>query len=282
MFNISFDVDYMNLYRIKHKLPPEDKIDPIITKGLERACNLLSKYNIKGTFFIVGDSVVDYKQNYKKLIADGMEIGNHTLNHTNLFDLSFDEQEKGISMCQDIIAKELNYKSVGFKAPGSNYTECLDKILIKYGIKYNASSFNNILMPIAKYIIYKQTRQSLFGSFRQILQTSKIKSRNGLINIPYGTTSFKLPYYGSFHAKFPITAKMKVPKFPFTYLIHPIEFLENNEIDDQIIIYKTTLTERIALYKNIIESLIKNNRAHFLLCDLNNVGNTVTYKNNKI
>ena len=46
MYNISFDIDYMNLYRIKHKLPPEDKIDPIITKGLERACNLLSNNNI--------------------------------------------------------------------------------------------------------------------------------------------------------------------------------------------------------------------------------------------
>ena len=64
MFNISFDVDYMNLYRIKHKLPSEDKIDPIITKGLERACNLLSNKNIKATFFIVGDSVVEYKSNY--------------------------------------------------------------------------------------------------------------------------------------------------------------------------------------------------------------------------
>ena len=282
MYNISFDIDYMNLYRIKHKLPPEDKIDPIITKGLERACNLLSNNNIKATFFIVGDSVVEYKSNYIKLIKEGMEIGNHTQNHTNLFDLSFNEQETQISMCQDIIAKELNYKSVGFKAPGCNYTERLDKILIKYGIKYNASAFNNILMPVAKYILYKQTGQNIFGSFGQILQTSKINIKNGLINIPYGTTSFKLPYYGSFHAKFPITAKMKVPKSPFTYLIHPIEFLENNEIDDQIIVYNTTLTERIALYKYIIESFIKNNREHFLLCDLNIVGNAVTYKNNKI
>ena len=272
----------MNLYRIKHKLPPEDKIDPIITKGLERACNLLSNNNIKATFFIVGDSVVEYKSNYMKLVKEEMEIGNHTLNHTNLFDLSFDEQEKQISMCQDIIAKELNYKSVGFKAPGCNYTECLDKILIKYGIKYNASAFNNILMPVAKYILYKQTGQSIFGSFGKILQTSKINIKNGLINIPYGTTSFKLPYYGSFHAKFPITAKMKVPKFPFTYLIHPIEFLENNEIDDQIIVYKTTLKERVKIYNNIINKLRSNNRQPFLLKDLCIDKNTQTINFNEL
>ena len=124
------------------------------------------------------------------------------------------------------------------------------------------------IMPVAKYILYKQTGQSISGSFGQILQTSKINIKNGLINIPYGTTSFKLPYYGSFHAKFPITAKMKVPKSPFTYLIHPIEFLENNEIDDQIIVYKTTLKERVKIYNNIINKLISNNRQSFLLKDL--------------
>ena len=103
-----------------------------------------------------------------------------------------------------------------------------------------------------------------------------------MINIPVGTTHFKLPFYGAFNAMFPFTAKMSAPKFPFTYLIHPIEFLENKEIEELKIGFKTTLKKRIALYKYIIEELIKNNRENFLLSDLNIVGNSVTYKNNKI
>lgn len=42
---------------------------------------ILKKYNVKATFFCVGDNVRKYKYIYYQLIADGHVTGNHTFHH---------------------------------------------------------------------------------------------------------------------------------------------------------------------------------------------------------
>lgn len=41
----------------------------------------LRKYNIKATFFMVGDNVRKYPELYKQVTSEGHRIGNHTFNH---------------------------------------------------------------------------------------------------------------------------------------------------------------------------------------------------------
>lgn len=43
--------------------------------------NLLDKYNIKGTFFCVGDNVARYRELYDEILKRGHQTGNHTMNH---------------------------------------------------------------------------------------------------------------------------------------------------------------------------------------------------------
>lgn len=43
--------------------------------------DLLDKYNIKATFFCVGDNVRKYPEIYKDVIARGHRVGNHTFHH---------------------------------------------------------------------------------------------------------------------------------------------------------------------------------------------------------
>jgi peptidoglycan/xylan/chitin deacetylase (PgdA/CDA1 family) len=43
--------------------------------------NLLDQYGIKATFFVVPSSVVKSLEGWKKAVANGHEIGNHSLNH---------------------------------------------------------------------------------------------------------------------------------------------------------------------------------------------------------
>ena len=43
--------------------------------------NILDQYNIKGTFFCVGDNVARYKELYNEIISRGHLTGNHTMNH---------------------------------------------------------------------------------------------------------------------------------------------------------------------------------------------------------
>ena len=41
----------------------------------------LSKYNVKATFFMVGENVLRYHDLYNQIVAEGHQVGNHTFNH---------------------------------------------------------------------------------------------------------------------------------------------------------------------------------------------------------
>ena len=46
-----------------------------------RVLNILEKYNVKATFFVLGSKAKDNKKILKREYDSGMEIGNHTFNH---------------------------------------------------------------------------------------------------------------------------------------------------------------------------------------------------------
>ena len=43
--------------------------------------DLLDKYNIKATFFLVGDNVRKHPEEFKMILERGHKVGNHTFNH---------------------------------------------------------------------------------------------------------------------------------------------------------------------------------------------------------
>ncbi len=51
---------------------------PVITPWV---VDLLGQYDIKATFFMVGDNVRKYPQEYIQVIENGHRVGNHTFNH---------------------------------------------------------------------------------------------------------------------------------------------------------------------------------------------------------
>ena len=51
---------------------------PVITPWV---VDLLGRYNIKATFFMVGDNVHKFPQEYMQVVENGHRIGNHTFNH---------------------------------------------------------------------------------------------------------------------------------------------------------------------------------------------------------
>ena len=51
---------------------------PVVTPWV---LDLLKHYNIKATFFMVGDNVRKHPQEYMQVIENGHRVGNHTFNH---------------------------------------------------------------------------------------------------------------------------------------------------------------------------------------------------------
>src|ERR1043165_2628361 len=55
--------------------------DDARTSQVDSGTALLDKYGIKATFFVVPPTVEERLDGWKKAVANGHEIGNHTINH---------------------------------------------------------------------------------------------------------------------------------------------------------------------------------------------------------
>jgi len=45
--------------------------------------DLLKEYNAKATFFCIGENVAKHPEIFKRILAEGHSVGNHTFNHLN-------------------------------------------------------------------------------------------------------------------------------------------------------------------------------------------------------
>lgn len=61
--------------------------------------DILDKYDVKATFFLVGDWVDKYPDDVKEIAARGNDIGNHSNTHPHLPELSLSEESAEIEEC---------------------------------------------------------------------------------------------------------------------------------------------------------------------------------------
>lgn len=84
---------------------------------------ILKKYNVKTTFFVVGGWVDKYPESVKELADAGHEIMNHSNTHPHMTKLSKDDMQKEVSECNDKIEKVTNKKPILFRPPYGDYND---------------------------------------------------------------------------------------------------------------------------------------------------------------
>jgi len=67
----------------------------------------LDKYNIKATFFMVGDNIHKHPEVYQMVIDRGHRVGNHTYNHIRGFEYSSTEYLENTKLVDNIVHSEL-------------------------------------------------------------------------------------------------------------------------------------------------------------------------------
>lgn len=83
--------------------------------------DVLEKYNVKATFFLLGSRVYDYSKELKRAYDDGCQIGSHTYNHKYLTSLSLSQLKKEIDMTNDKIESIIGEKADCLRPPGGFY-----------------------------------------------------------------------------------------------------------------------------------------------------------------
>ena len=83
--------------------------------------DIMSEYNAKGTFFLVGFWIDKYEKETKAIAEAGFEIGNHSRNHLNMPKLSENEIENEIEYVNDRVFDLTGKKPKYFRAPFGDY-----------------------------------------------------------------------------------------------------------------------------------------------------------------
>lgn len=85
--------------------------------------DILDKYDVKSTFFLVGFWVDKYPEHVKEIYNRGHDVGNHSTNHPYMTKLSDDEIEKELNITGDKIEKLIKEKPILFRPPFGDYND---------------------------------------------------------------------------------------------------------------------------------------------------------------
>lgn len=85
--------------------------------------DILGKYNIKATFFVVGQWVDKYPESVKALSDAGHEVMNHSNDHAHFNSLSSDQVISNITACNEKIAEVTGTTPTLFRPPYGEYDD---------------------------------------------------------------------------------------------------------------------------------------------------------------
>lgn len=91
--------------------------------------DILNKYHVHATFFVVGAWVDKYPESVKALAASGNEVMNHSDSHPHMTTLSRQAMLDQINACDDKIEKITGKRPILFRPPYGDYNNALIEAL---------------------------------------------------------------------------------------------------------------------------------------------------------
>jgi len=87
----------------------------------QQIIDILAKYDVKATFFVVGEWVDKFPESVKALSDAGHEIMNHSDTHPYMTQLSAEDMLKEVESCSSKIQKVTGVKPILFRPPYGDY-----------------------------------------------------------------------------------------------------------------------------------------------------------------
>ena len=101
----------------------------------QQLIDILNTYNVKATFFLVGDWVDRYPESVKQLYDAGLEIGNHSDDHAHFTKLSSDSIVSNVSACNDKIKAITGQSPTLFRCPYGEYDDHVVSAINQMGMQ---------------------------------------------------------------------------------------------------------------------------------------------------
>ena len=92
----------------------DDGPDPVYTPQI---LSILEQNGIQASFFVVGESTLNYPRLVQRMYADGDDIGNHTFTHPNIAQVSAEQTSTELNATQRLLEGITGHSTVLFRAP---------------------------------------------------------------------------------------------------------------------------------------------------------------------
>jgi len=107
----------------------------------EKILEVLKTNQVSATFFITAHYVNTQEDLVKKMISEGHIVGNHTVNHKSMPDLSDEEIKKEVMDLHQVILEKFNYEMKYIRPPKGEFSERTIQETNKLGYKTVMWSF---------------------------------------------------------------------------------------------------------------------------------------------
>lgn len=97
-----------------------------------RLLDVLEKYHARATFFVCGYMCQYRPEDLKRMLSIGCQIGNHTMEHIDLTELSDEEVLSVVQTTADIVEKACGERPYLFRPPYGSYNDHLGDLLGDY------------------------------------------------------------------------------------------------------------------------------------------------------
>lgn len=307
--SISLDLDNQWSYMKTHGDPEWVTFPSYLDVFIPYALDLLDQWNLKITFFIVGqDAALGKNRDALKLLTEkGHEVGNHSFNHEPWLHLySKNRIEKEILETDKSILHVTGQRPVGFRGPGFSWNRDLFEILLENGYIYDASILPTYLGPLARLYYFwtsnltkeeKNNRKDLFGGFKNGLRPVKpyrwqLASGRSLLEIPVTTMPItKAPFHLSYLLYLSRFSKClmllylnmaialcKMTETEPSFLMHPLDLLGGDQVPELAFFPGMDLSEEQKLL--VLDNVIKNLSKHFCLVNMSTHASSIMKRNN--
>lgn len=102
----------------------DDGPHPTQTK---RILDILDRYGVRATFFMIGVNVERYPEVAMEVIARGHEVGNHTYSHAHLQSMSESVLAYELDRCEDVLENLCEYRPHLFRPPEGVYNRFVEQ-----------------------------------------------------------------------------------------------------------------------------------------------------------
>jgi peptidoglycan-N-acetylglucosamine deacetylase len=261
--SISLDLDNQWAYMKVHGDEGWEKYPTYLDKFLPHGLEMLSKYNLKITFFIVGRDADDERnsETIGEITKHGHEVGNHSYNHEASFNFyNREEILDELERTEYAIEKVTGAKTIGFRGPGFSRSKLLFQILKEKNYLYDASTLPTWIGPLARTYYFRQsnltkeerkTREGLFGSFSDDFSRIKpfmwkLENNSELLEIPVSTIPIlRVPFHFSYlHYLAKVSVSVmnsylqtaillcKITNTEPSFLLHPLDLIGGDLIPE--------------------------------------------------